>query len=66
MTWLRSPIDDRPNEYTSAASISPSCSSTHASYSAHAPSISTCDSARGGHTPTASSAATNENGPPIR
>ena len=66
MIWLKSPIDDRPNTYTSAASISPSCNRTQASYSAHAPSISTCDSALGGHTPTASSAATNEKGPPIR
>src|SRR5690606_27561077 len=62
----RFPCVDFPNPYTSAVSMSPCSSRTHASYSAHAASISTWLSEIGGQAPTASSADTNENGAPAR
>ena len=60
-----SPVDDRPEPIATATSMSPSCSRSHASYSAHAPSISTCESRFGGHAPIASMFCTNENAWPV-
>ena len=50
-----------PSENTSAESMSPCCSRTHASYSAHAPSISTWLSEMGGQAPVASRLPTKAN-----
>ena len=60
-----SPVDERPEPVTTAMSMSPSCSRSHASYSAQAPSISTCESRLGGQAPMASRFGTNENAWPV-